>query len=210
MSDERRFDGIELIDWADKYGHPEDWAKKAQDLHAKNEQLAGELAQVKAERDGLEQERYDVRMKLAEVGAERDEWKALRDDALDAWSDAEAERDTAIRKRDDALESLRAIASLQVPAEANMAQHQACSIAVAFLAGLDDTAPVPVQQEPGRSHTEKLMLVGEGCPWATVDQMADDLFLLSKVIGPSDPHATVTAMRRGHEAAALLSSGSNP
>ena len=53
-------------------------------------------------------------------------------------------------------------------------------------------------------------LVGEGCPWATVDQMADDLFLLSKVIGPSDPHATVTAMRRGHEAAALLSSGSNP
>lgn len=33
------FDGDELVTWAENYGHPEGWAKKAQDLHAKVDRL---------------------------------------------------------------------------------------------------------------------------------------------------------------------------
>lgn len=33
------FDPDELVQWADLYGHPERWAKKAQALHAENERL---------------------------------------------------------------------------------------------------------------------------------------------------------------------------
>ena len=83
MSD-RRFDGIELIEWADKYGHPEEWAKKAQDLHAKNERLAGELAQVKAERD-------EWRSDFRELGAKMAQ-------AVSLSQVIEAERDTALRE----------------------------------------------------------------------------------------------------------------
>lgn len=40
------YDPDELVRWAESYGHPEEWAKKAQSLHTMNETL-------KAERDLL-------------------------------------------------------------------------------------------------------------------------------------------------------------
>jgi hypothetical protein len=36
------FDPDELVQWATSYGHPEGWAKKAQQLHAENERLREE------------------------------------------------------------------------------------------------------------------------------------------------------------------------
>lgn len=40
------FDVDELIRYAESYGHPEEWIKKAQELHAKVERLEAELAQA--------------------------------------------------------------------------------------------------------------------------------------------------------------------
>lgn len=36
------FDPDELVRWAETYGHPESWAKRAQQLHAENERLTAE------------------------------------------------------------------------------------------------------------------------------------------------------------------------
>ena len=54
-------------------------------------------------------------------------------------------------------------------------------------------------------------LVGEGCPWATVQQMADDLGLAetdARAFAAS--HGTFQRADRLTAAADLLSSGSNP
>lgn len=40
------FDADELVRWAEMYGHPEGWAKKAQSLHAKNENLREALQSI--------------------------------------------------------------------------------------------------------------------------------------------------------------------
>jgi hypothetical protein len=40
------FDPQELARWAEHYGHPEGWAKKAQQLHAENERLRMSLLTV--------------------------------------------------------------------------------------------------------------------------------------------------------------------
>lgn len=41
---QERFDADELLRWAETYGHPEDWAKRAQAAHARAERLAEQLA----------------------------------------------------------------------------------------------------------------------------------------------------------------------
>lgn len=41
------FDADELIRWAEHYGHPEGWAKKAQALHGKVENLEAEVSRLK-------------------------------------------------------------------------------------------------------------------------------------------------------------------
>lgn len=38
-SDDEAFDPVELLRYANDYGHPEEWIKKAQQLHAENERL---------------------------------------------------------------------------------------------------------------------------------------------------------------------------
>lgn len=38
------FDPAELVQWADTYGHPEEWAKRAQAAHMRAEQLEEKLA----------------------------------------------------------------------------------------------------------------------------------------------------------------------
>lgn len=40
------FDPDELVRWAESYGHPEEWAKKAQSLHAANERLRFALGTI--------------------------------------------------------------------------------------------------------------------------------------------------------------------
>jgi hypothetical protein len=40
------FDPDELVRWAENYGHPEGWAKKAQSLHGKNEDLREALMSI--------------------------------------------------------------------------------------------------------------------------------------------------------------------
>lgn len=45
------FDGIELMRWAETYGHPEEWAKRAQAAHSRAEDLASSLATLKAQAD---------------------------------------------------------------------------------------------------------------------------------------------------------------
>lgn len=39
-------DAHELVRWADTYGHPEEWAKKAQSLWAENERLRRGLNEI--------------------------------------------------------------------------------------------------------------------------------------------------------------------
>lgn len=39
MSEYGPFDADDLVRWAENYGHPETWAKKAQQLHGQNEAL---------------------------------------------------------------------------------------------------------------------------------------------------------------------------
>lgn len=38
------FDGVELVRWAETYGHPEEWAKKAQQAHNRAEAAEERLA----------------------------------------------------------------------------------------------------------------------------------------------------------------------
>lgn len=40
------FDPDELVRWAENYGHPEEWAKKAQALHGQNEALRVALQRI--------------------------------------------------------------------------------------------------------------------------------------------------------------------
>jgi hypothetical protein len=46
ISDLYPLDPDELVRYAERYGHPEEWIKKAQELHAKVERLEAELAQA--------------------------------------------------------------------------------------------------------------------------------------------------------------------
>jgi hypothetical protein len=39
----------ELMDYAERYGHPEEWIKKAQELHGKVERLEAEKAALRKE-----------------------------------------------------------------------------------------------------------------------------------------------------------------
>lgn len=43
------FDPDELVGYAERYGHPEEWIKKAQGLHAKVEKLEAEKAALREE-----------------------------------------------------------------------------------------------------------------------------------------------------------------
>lgn len=62
------FDPDELVRWAETYGHPEEWAKTAQQLHADVERL-------QQDRDGWKAsaEVYEVSTRKAE--AERDRYR---------------------------------------------------------------------------------------------------------------------------------------
>ena len=105
-----------------------------------NEQaVRRELAEVRDERDTLVAAADNLAIELAQVKLYTVTF-ADYSAACERAESAVAERDTALRERNDALESLRAIASLQVPAEASMAQHQACSIARAFLSSMREKA----------------------------------------------------------------------
>jgi hypothetical protein len=42
------FDAEELMTYAMRYGHPEEWIKKAQELHAKVERLEAENEKLRA------------------------------------------------------------------------------------------------------------------------------------------------------------------
>jgi len=41
------FDPDELVGYAERYGHPEEWIKKAQELHGKVERLEAEVARLR-------------------------------------------------------------------------------------------------------------------------------------------------------------------
>lgn len=45
------FDPDELVRYAERYGHPEEWIKKAQELHGKVERLEGELVQARCQHE---------------------------------------------------------------------------------------------------------------------------------------------------------------
>ena len=47
------FDPDELVRWAYDYGHPEEWAKKAQSLHAANERLDAENQRLRQKMAGI-------------------------------------------------------------------------------------------------------------------------------------------------------------
>ena len=54
------FDPAELVRWAEHYGHPEGWAKKAQGLHAQNERLRDEQRALMDSYDVLHREAREL------------------------------------------------------------------------------------------------------------------------------------------------------
>jgi hypothetical protein len=53
LGDDREFDPVELVGWAEKYGHPEGWAKKAQDLNGEVERLKRQLEQIHRQEEAV-------------------------------------------------------------------------------------------------------------------------------------------------------------
>lgn len=64
--DTGRLDGVELIQWAESYGHPEWWCKKAQELHTKCERLEARLEHPEGITDELVE---DARRRIGEIMA---------------------------------------------------------------------------------------------------------------------------------------------
>jgi hypothetical protein len=52
------FHGDELVEWAEKYGHPEEWVKKAQGLHGRVEKLEAALEAAGTYIEHLKQHRH--------------------------------------------------------------------------------------------------------------------------------------------------------
>jgi hypothetical protein len=46
-------DPDELVRWAERYGHPEGWVQKAQQLHGENERLRAEVRKRRIDPDAL-------------------------------------------------------------------------------------------------------------------------------------------------------------
>jgi hypothetical protein len=63
-----QFDGVELIQWAEMYGHPEEWVKRAQAAHMRAERCIELMLQCadKLEEAGNEEPRA-VAKRLREV-----------------------------------------------------------------------------------------------------------------------------------------------
>lgn len=74
----------ELSRWADSYGEPEEWCKKAQALDTKNEKLRAELEQWKAEAAESEADLAEIAQALRPFVDAAEKWAEDHDDE---WED---------------------------------------------------------------------------------------------------------------------------